>query len=93
MQLNQKIRFYGVNASEIRNKDLADKALGIEARDWLRNVISGKWIVLTTIRDGSGKFGRTLGTVCRDGRNVIGEMLDRLDPQIWETADILQIYR
>ena len=25
--------------------------------------------------------------------DVIGEMLDRLDPQIWETADILQIYR
>ncbi len=56
-----KIRLVGINASEIRNKDLDEKSKAIAARDFLRAAILDKII---TIKCGKmDKYGRVLGEI------------------------------
>jgi len=57
---NQKIRLFGIDAPEVRGKD---KDAGIYARDWLRSNILDKHIVIHTIKDSKGKYGRYLGII------------------------------
>jgi len=62
-----KIRFYGINAPEVRGVSRPD---GIIARDALRARILGKDIVLQTLKDTQEKYGRWLGIVEIDGENI-----------------------
>ena len=69
---NEKIRLARINAPEVRGKE---KVQGKIARDWLRDRIMGKEILLHTIRDkkgadSKGKFGRYLGEIILDGVNI-----------------------
>ena len=57
---NQKIRLLGINAPEIRGNSRKE---GLKSRDFLREKISGKWIILKTQKDKKGKFGRWLGRI------------------------------
>jgi micrococcal nuclease len=59
--LRIKVRLVGVDTPEIRTKDLEEKTRGIATRDWLRERILGKKVLLHT-KD-KGKFGRWLGTI------------------------------
>ena len=56
----EKIRLARINAPELRG---AEKAKGIESRDFLRNLILDKDIVLQTQKDRQGKYGRYLGEI------------------------------
>tara|TARA_B100000212_G_scaffold83326_1_gene60291 strand:- start:1224 stop:1592 length:369 start_codon:yes stop_codon:yes gene_type:complete len=56
-----KVRLLGVDTPEIRTKDLKEKEKGYEARDWLRERILGKKVLLHTKE--KGKFGRWLGHI------------------------------
>ena len=62
------IRLSGIDAPEIRTKDLAEKKLGFKARDWLRAFIAGQNIQLQI--EGREKYGRSLGTIFLNGENV-----------------------
>ena len=62
------IRLSGIDAPEIRTKDLAEKKLGFKARDWLRALIAGQNIQLQI--EGREKYGRSLGTIFLNGENV-----------------------
>jgi micrococcal nuclease len=67
----EKIRLYGINAPEMKG---ADKAKGTITRDKLRELILGKDVLITTIKDDKKeKYGRYLGiiTVEIDGKKVI----------------------
>lgn len=55
-----KIRLYGINAPELRG---AERPEGIRSRNVLREWVLGKSIILETIKDKSGKYGRILGKV------------------------------
>jgi len=57
---NQKIRLLGINAPEIRGNSRKE---GLKSRDFLREKISGKWVILKTEKDRKGKFGRWLGRI------------------------------
>ena len=57
---NQKIRLFGIDAPEVRGKN---KDAGIHTRDWLRSNILDKHIVIHTIKDSKGKYGRYLGII------------------------------
>ncbi|GAB4342494.1 MAG: hypothetical protein Kow0037_29880 [Calditrichia bacterium] len=57
---NQKIRLARINAPEIRG---AERETGLAARDFLRQQILGKAVILQTIRDRKGKYGRYLGEI------------------------------
>jgi len=56
-----KVRLVGIDTPEIRTKDLEEKKKGYETRDWLREKILGKKVMLHTAK--KGKFGRWLGTI------------------------------
>jgi len=64
---NQKIRLFGINAPEIRGKD---KKAGTISRDWLRSRILNKSIVICTIKDSKGKYGRYLGIIYTDDNPI-----------------------
>ncbi|NOZ52733.1 MAG: nuclease [Gammaproteobacteria bacterium] len=57
---NEKIRLARINAPEIRGKE---RPLGLESRDFLRNLIAEKEIILETIKDKKGKYGRYIGEI------------------------------
>lgn len=57
---DEKVRFNRINAPELRGPE---KEEGIKSRDFLREQILGKDIVLETLKDKSGKYGRYLGEI------------------------------
>ena len=69
---NQKIRLLGINAPEIRGEN---RQAGLVSRDFLREKISGKWVVLKTKKDKKGKYGRWLGEVFLEEKNINDLML------------------
>lgn len=64
---SQKIRLYGIDAPELRGEERED---GLKARDYLREKILGKEIVIKTIKDKKGKYGRWLGEVFLHDNNI-----------------------
>jgi len=63
----QKIRLFGVDAPEVRGEE---RESGLKSRDWLRNEVLEKSVVLETVRDKKGKYGRWLGILFLSGENV-----------------------
>jgi micrococcal nuclease len=65
----EKIRLARINAPEIRG---ASRKEGLVARGFLRELILGKEVLLKTIRDKRGKYGRYLGEIIvkKGRRNV-----------------------
>ena len=55
-----KIRLFGIDAPELRGESLLR---GRESRDFLRSKILNKEVIIQTIRDKKGKYGRYLGKV------------------------------
>ena len=56
----EKIRLARINAPEICT---AKRKAGFASRDYLRELILGREILLKTIRDKRGKYGRYLGEI------------------------------
>ena len=66
--ISQRVRLKGVDAAETRTKDLAEKAEGLAAKEWLEELSkSGEWIIETTKED---KYGRILRTLYLVGEPV-----------------------
>ena len=63
----ERVRVAGVDTPEKRTRNLEEKALGIDATNWLKkeleDVLSGddELIVRTELHGGVGKYGRLLG--------------------------------
>jgi len=53
----QKLRFFGINAPEMRGPE---RPQGILARDFCRQLIDKKRIIIQTLGDEKGKYGRLL---------------------------------
>lgn len=64
---NQKIRLYGIDTPEIRGENREE---AIKIRDIVREKILNKKILLKTIKDKKGKYGRYLGIIYYDGVNI-----------------------
>ncbi len=59
---NQHVRLYGIDTPEVRTKDLAEKKLGFEAKEFVQaRFFPGDIVILRSIEDSTGKFGRILG--------------------------------
>lgn len=71
---DQKIRLYGIDTPELRG---VERPEGLLVRDWLREQFTDPSFILLSHKDRSGKFGRWLGTILKDGRNLNEEMVDR----------------
>lgn len=65
----QRVRLAGIDTPESRTSDKAEKALGLEAKEYLKKQIkAAKNIVIRTEKmDSSEKYGRILGWVYLDG--------------------------
>ena len=67
-----RVRLAGIDTPESRTKDLAEKALGIEAKEYLKKALKdAKSVVIKTEKmDSSEKYGRILGWVYINGDTV-----------------------
>ncbi|MEN7972334.1 MAG: thermonuclease family protein [Verrucomicrobiota bacterium] len=57
---NEKLRLVRINAPEMTGPD---KARGTAARDFLRGLIDGKEVIVETLKDKRGKYGRYLAEI------------------------------
>lgn len=56
----EKVRLFRINTPEVRGKEREE---GLISRDWLRDKILGKDVVLHTHKDKKGKYGRWIADV------------------------------
>lgn len=68
IKFSDKIRFYGINAPELRirneNKKLVENTKGTETLEIVKSLLKiGDTIVVETIKDKKEKFGRYLGKI------------------------------
>ncbi len=59
----ETLRLYGINAPEVRGEE---RPQGIVSRDYLRALILDREILVETIRDSKGKYGRYLARLWLD---------------------------
>ena len=63
----ERVRVAGVDTPEKRTRDLEEKALGIDATNWLKEKLEGAidgeddLVIRTELVGGMGKYGRLLG--------------------------------
>jgi micrococcal nuclease len=69
ISLTKRVRMAGIDTPESRTSDKMEKALGLEAKEYLKKHIKdAKDIVIKTeLPDSSEKYGRILGWVYADG--------------------------
>ena len=69
ISFTSRVRLAGIDTPESRTADKMEKALGLEAKAYLKNAIdSAKTVVIKTEKmDSSEKYGRILGWVFLDG--------------------------
>ena len=78
----ERVRIAGVDTPEKRTRDLQEKALGIDATNWLKeqleNTIEGndELTIRTELKGGVGKYGRLLGWLyIGDNKKSINEQM------------------
>ena len=63
----ERVRIAGIDTPEKRTRDLEEKALGLDATNWMKatleDTINGEneLIIRTELKGGTGKYGRLLG--------------------------------
>ena len=66
----ERVRIAGVDTPEKRTRNLEEKALGIDATEWLKDKLEGAidgdddLVIMTELVGGVGKYGRLLGWLC-----------------------------
>ena len=63
ISLSKRIRLAGIDSPESRTRDLEEKALGLESKEWLKKALEGaKDIIIKTEKpDSTEKYGRIIG--------------------------------
>ena len=80
----ERVRVAGVDTPEKRTRDLEEKALGIDATNWLKEKLTetiqgdDELTIRTELKGGVGKYGRLLGWL------YVGESTISLNEQIIE---------
>lgn len=59
----EKLRLYRINAPELRGEE---REAGLRSRDFLRSQIEGREVMIQTIKDKKGKYGRYLADIWMD---------------------------
>jgi len=62
----EKLRLYRINTPEVRG---VQRPEGLKSRDFLREKIDGKEIIIQTVKDRKGKYGRYLGEIWLEGED------------------------
>ncbi len=72
---NEKLRLVRINAPEMTGPD---KARGVASRDFLRELIDGREIIIETLKDRRGKYGRYLAEIWMEQDGVWSNVNDAL---------------
>ena len=72
ISLTKRIRLAGIDTPESRTKDLAEKELGIDAKNWLKHRLeeAKDIIIRTQLPDSTEKYGRIIGNLYINGDDV-----------------------
>ncbi len=76
--IKDRIRLMGLDTPESRTRNKKEKALGLAAKAYLKELLKENKgdIILRTSKEGKGKFGRILGTLLiYDGMTSVNQML------------------
>ena len=76
--IKDRIRLMGIDTPESRTRNKKEKALGLAAKAYLKELLKENKgdIILRTSKEGKGKFGRILGTLLiYDGMTSVNQML------------------
>ncbi len=67
-----RVRLYGIDTPESRTRNLDEKARGKMAGSFLKKSVEEgeKVIIQTKLKDSKGKYGRVLGEVVVDNKNI-----------------------
>ena len=68
----QRVRLSGIDTPESRTRDLAEKKLGLAAKERLKELCTGKFKIKSL---GKGKYGRILGIPYTENGKDICQML------------------
>tara|TARA_R100001163_G_C5026432_1_gene167842 strand:+ start:45 stop:464 length:420 start_codon:yes stop_codon:yes gene_type:complete len=72
-----RVRMYGIDTPESRTRDLDEKARGKLAAKYIQDHIdNGTDTIIKTEKDSKGKFGRILGKILIDGKDINQSMID-----------------
>ena len=70
----QRVRLHGIDTPESRTRNLAEKKLGLAAKERLRELCVGRFKVKSL---GKGKYGRVLGIpYTEDGQDICQLLID-----------------
>ena len=70
----QRVRLHGIDTPESRTRNLADKKLGLAAKERLKELCVGRFKVKSL---GKGKYGRVLGIpYTEDGQDICQLLID-----------------
>ena len=70
----EKLRLSRINTPEVRG---IERPQGLISRDWLRERINGKQIIIKTSKDKKGKYGRYLVEIFLDDVNINDELVEK----------------
>ena len=72
VSFSSRVRLAGIDTPESRTTDKAEKALGLEAKEYLKSKLKdAKLVVIKTEKpDSSEKYGRILGWLYVDGSTI-----------------------
>ena len=63
IHIDQRVRVAGIDSPEKRTRNAAEKALGLDATDWMTKHLedASDLIIKTAVEGSMGKYGRVLG--------------------------------
>ena len=74
----ERVRLAGIDSTASRTKDLEEKKLGLESKEFLkRRLEDGRASGLRVKTEKDGKYGRMLGWIYVGQQNINTEMVDR----------------
>lgn len=83
----EKLRLFRINAPEIRGRE---RKKGLKSRDALRNLILGKKVLIETIKDRKGKYGRYLAEIWMQNDN--GDWINVNDLLVERRLAVYKVY-
>jgi micrococcal nuclease len=74
-----RVRLYNIDTPEARTRNLVEKAHGLKAKEFVKNCVLSKDIIIKTVKDSQGKYGRYLAHIFyEDESGVTHSLVEQL---------------